>query len=232
MKALSTLAIAIVIFSFTTTASAQKKQNKAQAKKQTISSYNSAQGSSANEITVGGRTGLTFSQFEADGSYARDYSPNAGMMLGGEINLWLTNDFGVAGQLLYVNKSATTVDRSGASLTLSASYLEIPIYAKYRFGNGDIRPYAFAGPALGFTLSSTAKVAARGQEAEGDIDGWTNTDFGLNFGAGVSVRLNSNIDLVFDLGYALGLNAIGQDDGAYGYHSGLRLMTGVMIPLR
>jgi len=116
------------------------------------------------------------------------------------------------------------------------SYLEIPVMCTYSFGTGDIKPYAMAGPSLGYLLSSEAKTTFEGYTAETDEkDNTKDFDFGLCFGGGVSMPVGSNAVFI-EARYALGLTNTNDDPNDPNDTDvktrGIQIFAGITFPLR
>ncbi len=91
------------------------------------------------------------------------------------------------------------------------NYLEIPIVLKLAFGDGDVKPYLFAGPSIGILLSAsnaTTGIVPPIADLKSHLNA---TDISISFGAGLSDKLNSGQILFFDVGYAAGLTKIYKD---------------------
>jgi hypothetical protein len=108
-------------------------------------------------------------------------------------------------------------DYSDSSISLKFdyqfNYLEIPILFKGMIPLGIAKPMLYAGPTLGFLLSSKEKVKEdySGQSIDTTItipDSTTNSiEFGLAFGGGCSFDVGPG-SLVLELRYTLGLTNI------------------------
>jgi opacity protein-like surface antigen len=89
------------------------------------------------------------------------------------------------------------------------SYLQIPVLFRVKFLEGQVRPYGFAGPNIGFVLSSKAKFQgfANIQDGEYDVKSTTSsTDFGLEFGGGAEFKVAKQVALTGDVRFNLGLS--------------------------
>ncbi len=106
---------------------------------------------------------------------------------------------------------------NGTAVTDQLSELDIPILFKAKFETkSPIRPYAIAGPTLGFVLSSNQHVEVpNGQTLDNDQGSTTSSiDFGLLFGAGAEYTVTHNIGLTFDIRYQLGLSNLDNEPAA------------------
>jgi hypothetical protein len=117
-----------------------------------------------------------------------------------------------------------------AESSLSFNYLQVPILAKYGFGNMEgTNFYVQGGPYLGLGIGKvTSKVCIDGecetdeQEYGDGEEGPKNPDFGLQLGAGVNI--NSNISL--DVRYILGLQNLNAGDEGTIKHTGINISVG------
>jgi hypothetical protein len=101
--------------------------------------------------------------------------------------------------------------------TMAVDYLEIPLLAKLCIPMPAVNPYVYAGPSLGIMLASkyyhkiSATVGGQSQSEEGteDIKEHVNgTDFGLAFGAGITLPMG----FLVDARYTLGLGTIAKKE--------------------
>lgn len=116
----------------------------------------------------------------------------------------------VEGNNLVVNIGGLNYQVDKLTLTEKLSYLEIPILFRVYLPVPGIKPYAEAGPAIGFNMSSTltTDVSVGGQSNSEDTDEKDNTssvEFGLALGAGIEYSIAPFTSLVLDLRYSLGL---------------------------
>jgi hypothetical protein len=140
-----------------------------------------------------------------------------GLALGGFVTYKLNRRLSLMGQLLFVQKgfrySATdTFGPYNSRLTLS--YLELPILARYIFGSGTFRYFAFAGPAFGFKLGGKFSTEWEAESYEStDMSHYKGMDLGLVLGAGLGYPLCSGW-LMFDVRFTWGLLNIYANAGA------------------
>lgn len=118
------------------------------------------------------------------------------------------NLFAIQPEAYYSMKGAT-YSESGAKLTISLDYIEIPVLFKLIIPveGSNIRPSIFAGPAIGFNTTHKMKVEYEGQTVEVDIQDAKSTDFSLAFGGGIDFMVGKN-ELGVDVRYILGLSTI------------------------
>lgn len=122
-----------------------------------------------------------------------------------------TKSFGVTTTNIAKADVSTLIDRS--------SWLDIPIYLKYSYDSGKIRPFGYVGLAANLLVSSSASlifndnstISAQTRIAQGpDIDLSFKRNFfnrSLVFGGGVKYKIGKNF-LYADARYMVGLNNI------------------------
>jgi hypothetical protein len=132
--------------------------------------------------------------------------------MGGVLGLKLKRNVLIEVQPMYLRKGGTDMaDRNNPNIDFNLSYLEVPVLVKVMFGEA-IRPYVICGPTFGIRLGAEAEAELGGVLSGGnlrtytaDLDDVTKSyDFGLGFGAGVSVALKMGT-LFLDGRYTFGL---------------------------
>lgn len=128
------------------------------------------------------------------GSIIDNYIPgrSIGILAGLEIGYFNWDHYSVSIQALYDQKGHTVYN----SAPLLMNYLEVPITVKIPFTFSYSKFYFFAGPTIGFFLSSSS-----GEDAP-------LLDYGLYSGLGFTTPLNKDLDFVFEAGATLGFNNI------------------------
>jgi Outer membrane protein beta-barrel domain len=141
------------------------------------------------------------------GSDAGDASSRIGFAFGGFMTFELSPKFAIQPEVLYSMKGAKYKDPAG-DVTLKFDYIEIPILATILVpsASGGVTPRFYAGPNIGFKISS--KASSDGGSV--DVEGVKSTDFGLTVGAGLG--FGGEKGFLLDARYTLGLSSI--DDGS------------------
>jgi len=152
------------------------------------------------QVKFGATAGLNMASWS--GSDATDTKGITGFAFGGFVAT-PGDGLGFRGEALYSMKGAT-VTFLGVDISMKYNYLEFPLLGKYTFTTpGTIKPSIYAGPYVGFLLSS--KAEANGNTS--DISDQKGVDFGLAFGAGADFNVgNSTVGLIAR--YGLGLTKI------------------------
>jgi hypothetical protein len=187
---------------------------------------------------IGVRLGANFGGQSIDSTYDNATAGLKFGILGGvQFDHWFGEMWGIGVGLLFDQKGTGEQYAQGSVLNqrtfkgsigdsivtysgndnYTLSYLEIPIVLKAAFGDGNIKPYLFAGPSIGILLSATNTTSSTGTtDAHNqpppqitDIKSALNaTDISLYFGGGILDKLDSGPALFFDAGYAAGLTKI------------------------
>ncbi|MGZ5439328.1 MAG: porin family protein, partial [Candidatus Aminicenantales bacterium] len=80
---------------------------------------------------------------------------------------------------------------------LRFDYLEIPILLKVRIPTGDVHPFVFAGPAIGFNLKAAFQDITG---SSSDVAGMNKVDYSAVFGGGLQLGRSIHIDARYTLG--------------------------------
>ena len=118
-----------------------------------------------------------------------------------------SNMFAIQPEAYYTMKGAT-YSESGADLTISLDYIEVPILVKFiiPIEGSAIKPSIFAGPSIGFNMTAKSKVEFDGESQENDFkDETKSTEFSLAFGGGLGFPVG-NGELGVDIRYILGMS--------------------------
>jgi hypothetical protein len=163
------------------------------------------------QIHLGLKAGLNIANIggsDADQLVGQSLDTKTGFSGGVFFNYQFNNMFAIQPEAYYSMKGAT-YSVSGADLTVSLDYIEIPVLLKLIIPveGSNIKPSIFAGPAIGFNTTHKMKVEVSGQSVEMDIPDTKSTDFSLAFGGGIDFALGKGL-LGADIRYILGLSTI------------------------
>lgn len=140
-------------------------------------------------IKVG--VGLTNQKASYNGD-SESVGSKVGFQFGGFAEVLMGKSFAIQPELLFAMKGS----KDDADVSYKFNYIQIPVLAKYRLGNGEKRFTIFAGPSLGLLMS--AKASYEGESV--DIkDSFNGTDFSGVFGVGAEID-KFQVDVRYDLG--------------------------------
>jgi opacity protein-like surface antigen len=189
----------------------------------------------AQETHFGVMAGVHGSNFTSD---IPDFKSDMkiGFHIGGGVDLGLSDNFSINADLLYSimgAKQTTTTEisllgtttKSVSDETVTVSYLQIPILARYKLESG---LYFNAGPYIGIrmgykddadvtttTTTGGSSTSSSSSSSTTDDTGLTSTDLGLKLGLGY--KMESGLD--FGLNYGLGFgNLLDKDYGGDTYY--------------
>ena len=171
------------------------------------------------QTRIGITAGLNASNLNSSSDgYSESGDFKAGFQAGLVADFAITENFSVIPELLFSQRGAKAKDDSeglmkGVSLTLN--YLQLPVNVAYKFDAGmGSKVFIFAGPYLGYGLSTSAKVKTGGVSistpdaikfgsGENDLKA---LDYGVNAGIGYQYE-----KIFFKLQYNLGLANLSND---------------------
>ena len=154
-------------------------------------------------VRIGGNTPI-FPANRSELNVSHSYS--VGVVAGVQCDYWFNTTLALTGQILYVEKKVTVTfvfpGVSGASvpprLTPSHSYTEFPLEVRIRFSSEtSLRPYIYAGIAVGLSSSSDRVVSFSADEPVYS----STTDLGLIGGVGLDYIFPSGSFLFLDGGF-------------------------------
>jgi opacity protein-like surface antigen len=198
---------------------------------------------------LGVRAGLDIGNLSFDPDITGlDKSSRMGFKFGAMAELGFVPMFAIQIEPMYAQKGAVIEGNFNTDLgvihgkvTFKAAELEIPILLKLRIPTpGAITPYVFAGPNIAFILSSSQEVEAQGQNQDNDTkDQTSSTNFALDLGAGVELKIAPLTLLLLDARYSLGLSDLSKEspqDQLNGGHQSIKtrdiqILVGIMFGL-
>lgn len=209
------------------------------------------------QLQLGVQAGINLADVKFDPKQTGlETSTRTGLTLGGVMVYDFSPVFALQIAPAYIQKGAKvdmSLTESGQTLkiegTLSGDYLDLPILLKASFADGQIKPYLLAGASLSFLLQDSAKLkidkaTINGQDVIGMIPSserelaqpTKSTDFILNFGAGITISLNT-VNIFVEGQYNLGLTNINDETASPGTTAmtiktrGIQIKAGLLFPL-
>ncbi|HZD04819.1 MAG TPA: porin family protein [Longimicrobiales bacterium] len=162
------------------------------------------------QVTIGGRAGVTFSNFTGDDVEDSELDTKTGFFVGASLGVPLGGILGLGTGAYYVQKG---VEEAGGDASLDLAYLEIPALLQVVV-TGPERPVGiglFLGPSFAFNLSCDG--SSDGGESADCSDRVKGFDLGALFGAGVSFAAGERATISVNGGLDLGLTST-DDTGA------------------
>lgn len=165
----------------------------------------------AQELGYGVKAGVNLASIAQDPDSGADTGIKLGLVAGGFVSWPLGDNLSIEPEVLFSQKGQK-VEALAASGKATINYLEMPISAKYAFGQpGGRRFFVFGGPSIGLKLSAEASATFGDQDIDEDIgDEIKTVDFGVTAGAGMMFDrfavdgrytfglTNLNVDEVFE----------------------------------
>lgn len=181
------------------------------------------------KLSIGIHAGLNFAG--ASITPSQTTGTRTGIIIGGMVDIGISNEFSVAPGLQYISKGASSSE-GGVTSTTSVNYFEIPVLAMYKFRSNEFTPHVFAGPNFAFKLSASSESSGSGSSSSSDAgSSFSGFDMGLMFGTGSEYKVSSNMSVYLDLAYSLGLSNISSESSVSIKNNGIRLIGGVKFGL-
>ena len=185
-------------------------------------------------MSLGFRGGVNFANAIIEG-VSLSPSKRTGMMLGGLIEINISDAISIQSEVLYVQKGAEfSVSVGGLSTTTTwkFNYIEFPILFKEKYGSSSFKPYIFFGPYLGLRLNAESEVKFGTQSLTLDLKNSTeSTDFGLDIGLGGEYSVSEKTALSGDVRYSAGLSDIDKSSVISWRPTGIQILLGVKFGL-
>ncbi len=152
-------------------------------------------------VKFGIKAGANVANVNGDfASNVSDWKTRVGFCGGAFLELNFGRILTIQPEVLYTMKGAKATIEEGA-LTgtgkLRFDYVEIPILLKVRIPTGPVHPFVFAGPAIGFILTTTFKDITG---TSTDIEGAEHVDYSAVMGAGLQLGNSLHLDARYTLG--------------------------------
>lgn len=171
------------------------------------------------EIWLGGRLGVNFTNISSD--QLSGNTTRTGLVVGGIVEFSLSDMFALEPGVVYSQSGSSYA----GGTTDAYNYIDIPVLIKAKFGASEVKPYLFAGPALGFEVAATETSPGNPSI---DLSSYTSSiNFSAQFGGGVEYAINPKTKLFGDVRYAVGLTDISTVNGFTEHTEGFSIQVGV-----
>jgi len=189
---------------------------------------------------AGIKGGVAIQKLSGDDVNSDQVGNRTGFVGGAYVQSDLSRSFGVRLETLYFMKGASA-DSANVSVTVKLDYVEFPLLAVAHLPISEkAHVDLFGGPTFAFNTSAKAEASFAGLSGSVDIgDGVKSFDFGLTFGAGLSVETGSAI-IGIDGRYGFGLESLVDSDALsdFGFsgdadvkNKGFAIMASVGMPV-
>jgi opacity protein-like surface antigen len=150
------------------------------------------------KFEIGPEIGLNISSYNFSDTSSDDSSiKRIAFGIVGKFNF--SNNWSIKTKIKYEGKGSRIIDRFDRVFHIQKlNYLNLPLMAEWKFGNGNLRGFLNLGIFGGVLLSATEEY-----RDDGEIDNsnsFNSTDFGAAYGLGAIYKLKKNINLFFELG--------------------------------
>lgn len=180
----------------------------------------------AQSVSFGPRVGVNLATQKGVGGDNKDaredfnetVKSNTGLQAGVVLNLAVNDLLSFQPELLFSQKGFKVEESDGGvnmELVRKASYLEVPVLAKFTFGSEALRGFATMGPYAGYWLGGNESFRVNSTEINEDVDfdneDYNRLDVGGSFGVGMAYQLGAGA-LNLDVRYSLGLSDVNKYD--------------------
>jgi opacity protein-like surface antigen len=157
-------------------------------------------------MSVGIQGGLNLANLSFDPSMTPSPSTRTAFGFGGVLEIGVNEMFFIQPELLYLSGGAKW-EYTGGTTTMKFDVLSVPVLVKAKFDAGQMKPYVFAGPEVGFKLKAEQEVApTSGTATTTDMkDNTESMNLSIDFGAGAEYNLDAKTALYLDGRYSLGM---------------------------
>jgi len=212
MNKLTSITLFFLCFLWSLQGKAQTQDSVIVTQETTVKSTNDTDGDNDDEYEtrsrVGIRAGVVISKQQFDQGDL-DVNPDSkfGLDLALIAEFPLGENFAISPEFHWMQKGSKIEDINGSfpESTSTLNYLEIPVLAKFTFGD-EAAFNVFFGPSIGYLFSGTDKDGD-GNTNDIDLDDFNRTELGAHLGAGI--RLGP---VVLDVRYILGFSNIANID--------------------
>lgn len=170
---------------------------------------------SAQQISIGFRGGVASTTAAVDPELS--LAARTGMLLTAGAEFQFMESLGLQGEVQFVQRGARIALPTGIGRvvgTYELDYVQFPLLLKTGLSEGNLRVFALAGPTLGLLFSAQARGSVAGIDTTlSATNDFKKSEWGLEFGGGTEIMLDSMIALTADLRYTIGLtNVLNQSD--------------------
>jgi len=161
------------------------------------------------QVKIGIRSAINFSTWNAyENENVNTIKNVIGFALSSYADIKVLEDLSLQTELQYIQKGYKGINNNTASsVTLKLSYIQLPLHAKFNFGNEDNSGFILAGPFVGLMLGGNKNICPIGMECYDRKTTlfdrnpqYERLDYGLSFGGGVKIKNQYVVDLRYTIG--------------------------------
>jgi len=191
--------------------------------------------SSKGNLSIGIQGGVNFANASVEPDIGKDYTARIGLMVGGLMELDITQFFAFKLDLLYVEKGAkweTETNDTTSKSTWKFDYVEFPMLFKAKFEQPMFEVNVFIGPNLGILLNAKGISEVGGESMTIDFKEITRPiDIAFDFGGGGEFAFNPKVALFTNIRYSLGVYDIDETDIGEWKSNGIQILAGTKFTL-
>ncbi|HFA51353.1 MAG TPA: PorT family protein [Bacteroidetes bacterium] len=184
------------------------------------------------QTSVGFRAGVTFPNWNTENQGATvSFDTNLGLTLAGILEIGVSENFAVQPELAFVQKGVKLPSIAGDNFKLRLNYLEVPVLAKYKFGNETVNAFVAAGPSFGYAITGSQEEGGNKETFKGsDWDGFNRFELSGSVGGGAGLNVNAG-QVFFDFRYLFGISNIADDNDITSHNKGINISVGFLSNL-
>jgi hypothetical protein len=197
------------------------------------------------QLLIGAEVGGTRSNLTTPNNLAPGASWNFhfGFSAGVFLDLPISGDISLQPEIQYIQKGFNLTGSSTSPVTwknaVTNSYIEVPVYVKYKLCGNELRWYLLGGPTLGYLLSSNSEINNYpGYNGNHDTKNmYKSYDLTISVGVGLEYPLPSGYYLVPTLRYYHGVIKVDEPPSgiisatSQSYSRTIQLTVGIIFPI-
>lgn len=186
--------------------------------------------SSKGNLSIGIQGGVNFANASVEPDIGKDYTARIGLMVGGLMELDITQVFAFQLGLLYVEKGAkweTETNDTTSKSTWKFDYVEFPMLFKAKFEQPIFEVNVFIGPNLGILLNAKGVSEVGSESMTIDYKKITKPiDIAFDFGGGGEFSFSPKVALFTNIRYSLGVYDIDETNIGEWKSNGIQILAG------
>jgi hypothetical protein len=194
---------------------------------------NAAAATPAHAQVIGFKLGPTFSSLEMnDNGSSENRLTSLG---GGGFIRFALGGLSIQPEIMALTKGSDVDGPGDNDIQLQLDYIEVPVLARYAFGNGRFMPYVMAGPSFNFGIGCEVETEFNNEENSSDCEDALfdrkDTDIGLTGALGLELGVGPGA-MLFEGRYVHGLTDVSRNDGGVDVKNRtFAIFAGYSIPL-